>query len=120
MSAQLTLRYHRRPVHQKLRPGDDDLISRLEAGLHFIVVANRLPDRQGFLPCDERSAILRLCDECEILSGQPRHRQNRNFRILMGSPYHPRADELRLPERVVTVRDSCFHQHGLRGVVDLR
>ena len=38
----------------------------------------------------------------------------------MGSPHHPRPDELRLPQRIVAIRDSRFHQNRLGGVVHLR
>src|SRR5579872_5947386 len=38
----------------------------------------------------------------------------------MRSPYNPRADELRLPERIIAVCDASFYQDCLRRVVHLR
>src|SRR5579871_4359091 len=37
----------------------------------------------------------------------------------MRSPYNPRADELRLPECIIAVRDASFYKNCLRRIIDL-
>src|SRR5580698_10382747 len=64
----LAHRNYRRPVQQKLRSRDNDLIPRLDAVLHFVVIADGLPDGQRFLPGHKRATILRLGNECKILT----------------------------------------------------
>src|SRR5258708_1589836 len=49
----LTLRNYRHPIQQKLRPGNNHLIPGLDAVLHFVVVAHRLPNFQRLLPGHE-------------------------------------------------------------------
>ena len=67
-------RNHRRPVHQKLRPGDDDLVAGLDAILHFVVCC-RPSDRSSVDSAGPmESAILRFGDEGKVLSAQSRDR----------------------------------------------
>src|SRR5215469_8802566 len=89
-----TLRNHRRTVHQKLRPGNNHLVAGLDALLYFVVVAHGLPDLEGLLPGDERSALLRFGHEGEELASQARYREDRHLRALMRPPNHARANEL--------------------------
>src|SRR4029077_7097744 len=67
--------------------------------------------------CPPSVALVR---QAKILAPHPRDREDRNLRILVRSPHHPRPNKLRLPQRVVPVGYARLHQHGLRRVIDLR
>jgi hypothetical protein len=109
LAARSTLRNYRRAILQELRSGDDHLVPRFNSILHFQIVADRLSDLLRRLPRHKRSAIPRFRDKCEILSGQPRHGQDRHFRILVRTKDHPRPHKFQLPQRVIAVGDARFH-----------
>ena len=75
---------------------------------------------QGFLPGDERPSSLRFGHESEILPGQSGYRQDWYLRTVVGPKHNPCPDKLRLPQRVIPIRNACLHQYGLRRVVHLR
>src|SRR5271154_4486752 len=102
------LRNHRRSIQQKLSSGYDYLVARLDALLDFVIVAHSLPDLQRLLPRQVRSAILRLGDKGEVLTGQPRHGKNGDLGVLVRAPHDAGADELRLPQSVIAIGDAGF------------
>src|SRR5258706_14518226 len=94
----LTQRNHRHPIQQKLRPGNNHLIPGLDAVLHFVVVAHRLPDPHRLLPGHENAAVLGLGHEGKILSRQPRYGKHLNPPVLMESKEDPAPHKLHPPQ----------------------
>src|SRR5882724_11436001 len=71
--------HHRRSISQKLQTRSDDVIARLNPVQNRVIIPNRIPNLQQFLP-RHRALSLFHRQKRKKLSIDPRHRQNRNYR----------------------------------------
>ncbi len=86
-------RLHGRAIHQKLKPRENHLISRLQSGLDGVGIPYRISESYRLLTGDEMS-ILIFCNIHECLSSNASHCQNGNRRCRGSTPDHLSTDLL--------------------------